>query len=269
MADPYLDVRHPKLENSMKVKFISLNILHGGELFDEMLAFLKKEDADILALQEVYDGKGTKLEKRFRSFDVLTEELSFSSQAFSPAFLHKTKEVKVAQGNAVFSKFPIVSSDTLFYDVPFGTWDWKQDEKGNFERIQRNLQHAEVEIEGKVLNVFNTQGIWGFDGEDNERRLGMSETILKELEGKSTIILSGDFNVKPHTKTIKHIENKLNNVFKGELKTTFNMKRKENPGYASAVVDMVFVSDDIKVLEHTCPAVDISDHLPLVCVFEV
>ncbi len=253
----------------MRVKFISLNILRGGELFDEILQFLKNEDADILALQEVYDGKNEHLERRFRSFDILSRELNYHSQAFSPAFLHATKEATVPQGNAVFSKFPITSIDTIFYDIPFGTWDWKKDEAGNFQRIQRNLQHVTIDIEGKVLNVFNTHGIWGTDGEDNERRLGMSETIIKELEGKNSVILSGDFNVKPHTKTIGNIEKRVRNVFKDELKSTFNMKRKKDAGYATAVVDMIFVSDEIKVLDHACPAVDVSDHLPLVCVFEV
>jgi endonuclease/exonuclease/phosphatase family metal-dependent hydrolase len=53
-------------------------------------------------------------------------------------------------------------------------------------------------------------------------------------------------------------------VFGEELKTTFNMKHKDNPGYATAAVDMMFISPDIKVSEKACPEVDVSDHLPLV-----
>lgn len=47
------------------------------------------------------------------------------------------------------------------------------------------------------------------------------------------------------------------------------MKRKTTFGYATAVVDMIFVSGDICVTSKSCPKVDISDHLPLVCEFEI
>ncbi len=70
------------------------------------------------------------------------------------------------------------------------------------------------------------------------------------------------------TQTIRNIEKHLNNVFKDELSTTFNVKHKDLtrfPGYATAVVDMVFVSSDLQVQSKKCPAVDVSDHLPLVC----
>ena len=97
----------------------------------------------------------------------------------------------------------------------------------------------------------------------------MSQKIVNNLQGKEHVILAGDFNLQPNTQTISNIEKQLKNVFRGELKTTFNMKRKDNPGYASAVVDMIFVSKHIKILKHYCPNVDVSDHLPLVCVFEV
>ena len=38
----------------MKIKVITLNVWHGGRLWDELMAFLKSEDADVLILQEVH-----------------------------------------------------------------------------------------------------------------------------------------------------------------------------------------------------------------------
>ncbi|MBI3620307.1 hypothetical protein HY214_04160 [Candidatus Roizmanbacteria bacterium] len=92
----------------------------------------------------------------------------------------------------------------------------------------------------------------------------MSKVIIDEIKDKENIILAGDFNVKPKTKTITDIENYLVNVFKNELKSTFNMRQKTDPGYATAVVDMIFVSRNFKVAKHSCPDIDVSDHLPLV-----
>src|SRR5581483_9037709 len=119
------------------------------------------------------------------------------------------------------------------------------------------------------LNVFNTQGIWGFDGDDNERRLAQAQVIVKELGSLPRVILSGDFNVKEQTKSIALIEDRLKNIFKGERTTSFNLKHKTSPGFATAVVDMVFASTDLKVIEHYQPDVNVTDHLPQVVVFEL
>jgi endonuclease/exonuclease/phosphatase family metal-dependent hydrolase len=58
-------------------------------------------------------------------------------------------------------------------------------------------------------------------------------------------------------------------VFGSQLKTTFNMKRKKLPGYASAAVDVVLLSPEIAVRTAECLNLDISDHLPLVVEIEV
>jgi len=139
----------------------------------------------------------------------------------------------------------------------------------NFATAPRNLQHVQVDANGTELNIFNIHGIWDLDGDnDSERRLAMSKAVVDAVSGKKHVVLAGDTNVKPETKTIRNIEKHLTSVFKDELMTSFNMRRKNNPGYASAVVDMMFVSQDFKVLEHVCPNIDISDHLPLIATLE-
>ena len=174
---------------------------------------------------------------------------------------------KVDRGNLILSRFPIVNKNDVFYDVPYGIYfdDGKQD----FSIFPRTIQHAEIQAGNQAVNVFNTQGIWGLDGDDNTRRLRMSKIIRDQIKDKENVILAGDFNVRPDTKTIHNIEKVLKNVFKDELVTTFNMKRKTNPGYATAVVDMIFISHNTAVVSHSCPPVDISDHLPLVCEFNI
>lgn len=254
----------------MKFKVISLNIWLGGMLFDSAIDFLKKENPDILNLQEVYNGKAPNLEKRFRTFDVLKSELKYSYGSFAPSHIEEVKEgggEMIGWGNAIFSRFPIIAQKTVFYDTPFSANYIKPVSDHSYQ--PRNLQQAVLEIENNELNVFNTHGIWGFDGKDNDRRLRMGKTIANEIKNKENVILTGDFNISPDTKTIAGIEKHLKNVFKNELTTSFNMKhKKEDSGYATAVADMIFVSKNIKILEHYCPEADVSDHLPLVCVLE-
>lgn len=126
-----------------------------------------------------------------------------------------------------------------------------------------------VDANGTELNVLNFQGVWDLDGDnDSAARLRMSDTVVQAVKGKTRVILGGDTNVRPMTETVRRIERHLHNIFGTELTTTFNMNRKSDPGYATAVVDMIFVSDDFTVTSHECPSVDISDHLPLVVELE-
>ncbi|MBP9820983.1 hypothetical protein KBC85_02480 [Candidatus Saccharibacteria bacterium] len=95
-------------------------------------------------------------------------------------------------------------------------------------------------------------------------RKNMSKIILEKTKGYKNIIVAGDTNATPGNKAIDDLETKFTNIFKGELTTTFIMKHKSLPGYATAVVDAIFVSPNIKIAKHYCPNIDVSDHLPLV-----
>lgn len=252
----------------MKIKFITLNIWDGGRLLDSIISFIKKENPDVVALQEVYDGKNPNLEKRFRTTEILQKELDFPYFVFSPAFTDAKFSEKVEQGNAILSRFPILDNNVIFF-VPYGKFELETKSK-DYRHMPSILQSADVGLENNVkLSVCNIHGIWDFDGEDNDRRLKMSRIIVDQIKNKKNIILAGDFNIKPNTKTIGNIESHLKNVFKNELSGTFNMKHKKGDGYQTSAVDMVFVGKHLKVLEHYCPNIDVSDHLPLVCVLEL
>lgn len=240
----------------MKIKFLTLNIWHGGKLLSNVIEFIKKENPDIFILQEVYPETLKKLEKDFPNYN----------HRFAASLL-ELKE-KTERGNALFSRYPILKTENIFFDIPYGEIS-EEPEPGDYTQTPRNMQYALVENEDQQLNIYNIHGIWGFDGWDSERRLNMSKIIVDHIKDQSNVILGGDFNLRPETKTIVNIEKYLKNIFKNELKTTFNMKHKTDERYAEAVVDMIFVSPNIKVVEHYCPQVDVSDHLPLVAILEI
>lgn len=252
----------------MKIKFLTLNIWLGGKLFDGMLSFLKKEDVDVVALQEAYNGSNPAWDRNFRSVEILKKELGYEYISFSKCILDRRSFGKIEQGNVIFSKFPIISENSIFYDVPYQ--EKSEETETDWREWPCNLQHVEILINDKKLDIFNTHGPWDLNGDvDNHRRLTMSRVIVEHIKDKEYVILAGDFNAKPQTQTIRNIEEHLQNVFKHELSSTFNMKQKTDPGYATAVVDMIFVSKNITVLEHFCPQVDVSDHLPLVVTLDI
>ena len=89
----------------MIIKFITLNLWQGGLLFESIVEFIRKENPDILALQEVYDGKNPCFKKNQRTLTIFQEELNYKHFFFSPAFLDERKRDYLSSGNASFSRY--------------------------------------------------------------------------------------------------------------------------------------------------------------------
>lgn len=251
----------------MNLKVICLNMWLGGKLFDEIQAFISEEQADILALQEVYQSEEESPKEAWHTIGGLAKILGYPYYAFTPAFSKREAEQRVQMGNAILSRFPIQSSLATFYDRPYN--GHLNITEGDYRYTPRNLQHGELLIEDTVLHLFNTQGIWGFDGDDNERRLEMGKIIVREIAAQQPALLMGDFNVQEKSQTIAMIEKHMTNVFKGELTTSFNMQHKPTEKFGAAVVDMMFASPDIHIGQHYPAPKNVSDHLALVAEVEI
>jgi endonuclease/exonuclease/phosphatase family metal-dependent hydrolase len=253
----------------MRIKCISINVWQGGNIFDALLDFIATEQPDILLLQEVYDSKDPLLERKYRTFEVLKQACGdLPYHDFAAAFVDNRAEGNIPQGNAVFSKFPITARDVRFFNEPYRE-DYVEVPE-NFPTCPRNLQHVTLETPAGELDVYNLQGVWDLDGDnDSLQRQRMSTVILEAVAGKPHVIVAGDTNAKPTNPAMLAIEARLTNVFKDAMTTSFNMRRKDNPGYATAVVDLMYVSPSIRIIERSCPDADISDHLPIIAVLEV
>lgn len=258
----------------MKIKFITLNIEHGGKLFDNIVDFFTQENPDIIVTQEIFNSDNPQYDRRFRGFAQLGKALEkeLPHHAFQSAFFDIT-EMKdgVERGNAVFSRFPLIKNERIQVGKPYAIVD--ETGMNTYFDVPKILQHVEVELGNeRALNIFNLHGYWGTDGKDNPERLKMAEDIKKAMKGNAPMVLAGDtnFTLEAH-ETIQIIESGgVTSVFGESLATTFNMGHKDpNSGYATAAVDMVFASPDMKVIERKMPEVDVSDHYPLVVEFEV
>lgn len=249
----------------MITKVVSLNIWHGN-VFDSAIEFLNKEDPDVILLQEVYDGKDENLPRVFRTFSVLKQELPSYNAVFGAGFCDITPLGEIESGNAIFSKFKILETENIFFDEPYRTFD--AESQTDFSHNPQTILLSKLENNGIEINVGSVHGIWGFDGRDNPRRLEMATTIVKSVKGKKNVVVAGDFNVNPDTQTSRIIEKELVSVFGTTLTKTFSLKHKPEE-FKSVVVDLMFVSQNINVVEKDCPDIDVSDHLPLISTLEV
>lgn len=246
----------------MKIKFLQLNIWNGGKLLENLETLLVDQMPDIACFQEVFGGSGAGLPRSYKTIEEFQKIFPGYYYHFAPSFGDIDSHGTFDRGNAIFSKFPIVSSNITFFDLPYRVF--AEQKERNFEQTPRVLEHCVVDTGRQILNVFNHHGIWGYDGKDNPRRLEMAKVVVKQIQGKENIILSGDFNMDPDTETIRIIEQYVKSVFGTTLTSTFNMKQKKDLGYAEAAVDMIFISPTIEVKDKKCLDVDVSDHLPLI-----
>lgn len=253
----------------MQIKLITINTWFGGKIWDSLVAFIQQEKPDILALQEVYDGHSEYLEKRYRTMENFSELFSSSlpHKAFGPTV--NDTGVNAPWGNAIFSKFPIKSSKTIFFDLPFTDYNFTTDPDPRL--AAEGMLEGQLDILETPLFVYSWHGPWNNHGGDSKERFVMRDKILDTLKDKERAILAGDSNMNNDTQAICDIGEKLNliNVFGNQLRTTFNMKYKDIPELANESVDKVFVSKNIKVLEKEMPMVDVSDHYPLRVILEI
>lgn len=228
---------------------------------DRLLDFLQREKPDILLCQEAYNGSGPALLERQRSIEVIQDNLGFTHADFAPAM--RSKKTQLDQGNAVFSRFPIKEREVIFIEGSYR--EQVMDDPKEFPNLPRNLQLATLDTPAGDITVANFHGVWDLNGDNfSEKRRQMSETIIAATKDKPNIILAGDTNAKSTNQAMRNIEQHLTSVFGTSLATTFNMRRKDNPGYATAPVDLMFVSPNVQIVSKNCPDIDVSDHLPLI-----
>lgn len=251
----------------MKIKILQLNFWHGGELFENIIQFIKTEKPDIITCQEVLNGDVTGVVRALTTLEVMSATFDYL-HVFSPLSL-LGRDPRVEQGLAVLSRFPLAQQETIFFDSPYRYYPMTRD-RFDWSDCPSGAVFASIKTPSGDLRVGSVHGIWSTHGRDSKKRDLMIDKLIAEIDGKERTIVAGDFNMNPDTEAISRLEKNLSNVFGRELTTTFNLKYKpKTGGWNKAVVDMMFVSPDIKVVDHYCPKVDISDHLPMIAVIEV
>lgn len=247
----------------MEFTVISLNVWLGGILMPDIIDFLQHQKPDILALQEVMNSPDQSLPVQYRTYEFLQNNLNFPFSNFAPAFMNNSPVGKIVQGNAIFSTFPLTPGATIFFNEPYS--ENYVDIPENFATCPRILQTVRLSTNVGGIDIFNVHGVWDLDGDNvSQARKNMILKILEAMKNKSPLIVLGDTNAKTTNPVMREIEQQLYSVFGTNYRSTFNMRRKTNPGYASAAVDMMYVSSDIEVATKDIPDVDISDHLPIV-----
>lgn len=237
-------------------------------MWDNVVQYLKDEQPDIVTLQEVFAGGKPEGPPHLRTLPALQEALGYGYAEFGLESFLDNGQVEADFGNGILSKLPLMEPKVEWIH---GSGPRKVDDRDRQQvpNFPRNILHCKMEAGGQNYNVMSLHGVWAFDRQETGLQKAMGKKISEYVSGKSNVILAGDFNVNENTEAVNSVEQHLVNIFKGQRQSSFNMRQKTSPGYASAIVDFVFASPQIKVLEHYSSDADVSDHQSQVVVFDL
>jgi endonuclease/exonuclease/phosphatase family metal-dependent hydrolase len=260
---------HVPNQTSQPMKIITLNTWGGRAGKEELIDFFRvNKDVDVFCLQEmwsmekeyVYTGvvAATKFDINTIATDGVTRLENLLSEHDS--YFHPHFHEHYGLHTLINKKFQVNKIQDVFVYKYKGYAPDKQEDAGN---CARNIQHAEIVYKNEKLNIINFHGLWNGQGKgDSEDRIKQSENIinfLKELEGK--IILCGDFNLRPDTKSLQMFEEfGLRNLVKEYGITSTRTSHYKKP---EKFADYIFVSDGVEVKDFKVMPDEVSDHAPL------
>lgn len=243
------------------MKLIQLNAW-GGRLDRQVTGFLAREKPDFACLQEVisYPVEESGL---FSSIENMQDAGGLEYAVMAPVFSFQYQRNTAQFGNGILSKLPIQKSETIFTYL-----EHKDDfEFGTDSPNVRNFVHAVIELDGKPVNIITHHGFWVPDHKNgNEETLRQMNILADYVEACSgPIIVTGDFNLAPHSKSLERLNNKLQNLsISHRLKTT-----RTHLTHKTEVCDYIFVSDELQVHNFYSVEEIVSDHKALVLEFQV
>lgn len=244
------------------MKLLQLNVW-AGRLESQIASFLQEQQADILCLQEVISrhGKGSGL---FISLENIQEQNpELEALAFGPSFSFPYMRSTARFGNAVLSQFPMIKSEIVFTNMEHkDDFEWGEDSAN-----MRNFVHAVLDVNDTKCHVITHHGFHVPDHKDGNaetlRQMKQLTEYVGELDGP--VIVTGDFNLKPESKSIQILNKILRNLtLEAGLKTT----RTELTNKTEAC-DFIFVNDLVKVKKFAALDDIVSDHKALLLEFNI
>jgi len=242
----------------MNYKVITFNMCHGDNnngIIDviNQSNILNEYNSDLILLQEV-DICTSRSDYKNQLYE-FKKNIGFEYSCFGSNIPYR----EGWYGNAILSKYPILSSENYLSS----STEYSKETKG--------MLHAEINVNGKYINVFNTH-LPVYDKE----RIFLTESIINMMKRNNIsgdMILGGDLNLGviplgnhrydiETSKSYQEYEN-IKKIFQSPDFTTKTWPT----GKPIADIDKIMHSGNIKLIEIKRLDVEISDHYPVYAEF--
>jgi len=244
------------------MKLIQLNVW-GGRLESSIYRLVEHEKPDILCWQEAIDfaGEVYSFFGTLKAFKLRFPEYKYIY--YSPGIRFKFMNKNAEWGNCIVSRYKIAEKSTHWTHLSFIN-NFNFDD---YDYNAHNFQHCVIEAAGRKLHVLNHHGYHIPDHKNgNEETLEQMKQIRQYVDKLGgPVVLAGDFNLAPHSKSLEVINRRLTNLsLKYKLRTTRTVLSSK-----TEVCDYIFVNDKIKVNYFSTSKTLVSDHVALIVEFEL
>ncbi|NLF79248.1 MAG: hypothetical protein GX573_26435 [Chloroflexi bacterium] len=229
-----------------------------------MIEFLTLEDPDMILLQEVTRGNLVCEEGVVPDvFQRLSKGLGLSG-VFSPMWATHRGGKSWELGLAIFSKHSIESYASKFYSKNLESFPRGGD---NFPGLLLDLG---VRTKAGVLRVLTTHFPWSLHPEITPQQLAAAVQLRELLNVIPEFVLAGDFNVTDESEVYRIISEDMIDDRPKTLKNTLHPTIHGVGGEKELAVDYLFHKGErIRLVESGVPVVDVSDHLPIIAIYDV
>ena len=235
----------------MQYRILSFNTQHcrnfiSGRIdFDLFADTIRRLDPDIVGLNEMR-GKGVDPGYTAQT-ETLAEKLGYHY------YFAKALDVDGCNpyGNALLSKYPILSAETIGVPDPA-----VKDPKRHYET--RCLLRAKIDVPSGLTVCVTHFGL------NPEEKINAAQTATASILPEKCILM-GDFNLTPESPELNPIREKLFDTAKLFSKPLLSYPS-DNPNIK---IDYIFTTSDISVLDADIPEIVASDHRPYLATIEI
>jgi len=221
----------------MILKLMSFNTQHCKNYitkkidYNEIINLINKYDVDIIGLNEIYG-----LSKNINQASKISKTLKYNT-----CFGISTHLLLLPYGNAIISKYPIISNEVIKIPYP-------KIKTGNKYYEKRSILKVILNINNNILTIYITH--LGLNKDEQENGINL---LLNSNKNKS--IIMGDFNTDD-SNMLKQLKKDFNDTTNEDMYSFPSKKPKRK-------YDYIFVSKDIKKISSYVLDEIISDHRPI------
>lgn len=228
----------------MVMKFMSFNTQHCLNYLerkidiDVMAKAIKECGADVIGLNEMR-GECLGVNDYADQTANLSRLTGIENYYFAPAIMFGGTK---PYGNAMLSKLPIISAETIIIPDPTPK---------KYDGYYETRCVLKAKLKGDITVLISH---FGLNPDEQENAV---KTVVEHLE-KEKCILMGDFNVTPNSPILAPVRERM-----VDTSQFFNEQKLSFPSDAPNIkIDYIFVSPDVEVLSADIPAIIASDHRP-------
>ena len=253
---------------SYNVRMFDLYNWTGQNSGDSMLSIIKNENADVICLQEFYSRKGFDFQNKIINFLRIKN------------YIISSKNMTGYSGNAVFSKYPVISSgfvdvgeskqkciyadivkkrDTVrIYSIHLASIHLDDNDYKFMKNINKN---------GKDKNIEGVKGIGTKLLDAYKIRAREVETLVPHIEASPyPVIVCGDFNDTPVSYTYRSIKGNLKDAF---LESGIGIGHTYAKGLPLFRIDYILYDKKMSSKSFKRIKKDFSDHYSVCCEIEL